>query len=51
MGMVLRKEMRPKSQVATREASAQYGYLVLLSISMSWVMLLDKRSLFVLVQD
>ena len=43
MGMVLRKEMRPKCQVATHEASAHY---VLFGATVDHC---DKRSLFVLV--
>ena len=48
MGGVLCKEMRPKDQVVTREASAHYAYLGLPSISVSWMMLLDKHSSFML---
>ena len=43
------KEMRPKAQVATRVANTYYTDFALLSISVSWLMLLDKHSLFVLV--
>ena len=41
--------MRTKVQVTTHKACAYYADLVLLSISVSWIMLLDKRSSFVLV--
>ena len=47
--MVLLKEMRPKGQVATCEASAPYANFMLLLISLPWIMLLDKRYSFVLV--
>ena len=43
------KEMRPKDQVATNEASAHYADLAFPSISVPWTMLLDKLSLFMLV--
>ena len=39
-----------QGQVATHEASAHYADLALLSISVLWMMLLDKHSLFVLVE-
>ena len=40
--------MRTKGEVATGEASAYCADLTLLSMSVSWMVLLDKRSLFVL---
>ena len=43
------EEMRPKDKVATREAGVHYADLTPLLISVSWMMLLDKRSSFVLV--
>ena len=43
------KEIRPKAQVATHEASTHYADLALQSISMSWMMQLDKRTLCVLL--
>ena len=43
------KEMRHKGQVATHEASTHYADLTLLSVSVLWMMLLDKCSSFVLV--
>ena len=49
MGAVVCKEMKPKGQVATRETSAHYTYLSPPLISVSWMMLLDKRSSFVVV--
>ena len=44
-------EMTPKGQVALCEASAYYMYagLALPSISVSWMMILDKDSLLMLV--
>ena len=49
VGILYDKEMRSKGQVATHEASIHYANLTLLSIAVSWNMLLDKCSLFVLV--
>ena len=48
--IICSKEMKPKGQVAPREASTYYADLALLLISVLWMMLLDKRSLFMLVQ-
>ena len=43
------KKMRPNDQVATHKARAIYADLILLSISVSWIMLINKCSSFVLV--
>ena len=43
------KEMRTKAQVGIPEASAYFAVLALLSISVSWTVILDNRSLFMLV--
>ena len=47
--VVYSKEIRPKGQVATIEASTVYANLMLLLISVAWMMLLDMHRSFMLV--